>query len=302
MTVKYNVINYLIGEGFRNVFKNKKSTAASLIIMCLSMLVFGIFFIIGENINHMVENIEDAQGIRVFINADTSDEQITEMGNKITALEGVSTIKFLDKEHALNEMKETLKENPELMEAYEGEKNIFSASYLVNLSNLKLNEEIQKQILSMDNVKKISSSNQTIATLIGVGNAIRIVTGIILVILIVISIFIISNTIKLTVHARRKEISIMKYVGATNSFIRWPFIVEGIIIGVVSALITVLILGLTYNVIAGSIMQSELAKTLGLQLVTFQGMFNLIICVYLGLGIGIGMVGSSISMRKYLEV
>ena len=94
----------------------------------------------------------------------------------------------------------------------------------------------------------------------------------------------------------------MKYVGATNSFIRWPFIVEGIIIGVVSALITVLILGLTYNVIAGSIMQSELAKTLGLQLVTFQGMFNLIICVYLGLGIGIGMVGSSISMRKYLEV
>lgn len=300
--MKYNVINYLIGEGFRNVLKNKKSTAASLIIMCLSMLVFGIFFIIGENINHMVENIEDAQGIRVFINADATDDQISELENKIKALEGVSTTKFLTKEDALNEVKEMLKDNPELAKGYEGENNIFSASYVVNLSNLKLNEEIQKQILSMDNVKKITSSNQTIATLIGVSNAIRIVTGIILIILIIISIFIISNTIKLTVHARRKEISIMKYVGATNSFIRWPFIVEGIIIGVVAALITVLILGLTYNMLAGAIMQSELANTLGLQLVTFQDMFNLIICVYLGLGIGIGMIGSSISMRRYLEV
>lgn len=300
--MKYNIVSYLLGEGFRNVFKNKKSTAASLIIMCLSMLVFGIFFLIGENVNYMVENIEDAQGIRVFIKNEATQEQITELGTKIEALEGVSNIKFLDKEYALNEMKETLKDNPELMEVYEGEGNIFSASYLVNLSDLKLNEDIQKQILSMDYVKKITSSNTTISTLIGVANAIRIVTGIILVILIVISIFIISNTIKLTVHARRKEISIMKYVGATNSFIRWPFIVEGIIIGVASALVTLLILGLAYNMITGSMMQSELAHTLNLQLVSFQDMFNLIMCVYLGLGIGMGVIGSSISMRKYLEV
>jgi len=302
MTVKYNVIGYLVGEGFQNVFKNKKSTAASLIIMCLSMMIFGIFFLIGENVNYIIENIEEAQGIRVFIKSDTTDSQIRELGSKIEALEGVSNVNFLDKEYALNEMKETLKDNPELMEAYEGEDNIFSASYLVNLSDLKLNEDIQTQILSMEHVKRITSSNKTISTLIGVANAIRIVTGVILVVLIIISIFIISNTIKLTVHARRKEISIMKYVGATNSFIRWPFIVEGIIIGVASALITVLILGLTYNAITGSMLQSDLAQTLGLKLVTFKEMFNLIIIVYLGLGIGMGILGSSISMRKYLEV
>ena len=302
MTVKYNVIGYLVGEGFQNVFKNKKSTAASLIIMCLSMMIFGIFFLIGENVNYIIENIEEAQGIRVFIKSDTTDSQIRELGSKIEALEGVSNVNFLDKEYALNEMKETLKDNPELMEAYEWEDNIFSASYLVNLSDLKLNEDIQTQILSMEHVKRITSSNKTISTLIGVANAIRIVTGVILVVLIIISIFIISNTIKLTVHARRKEISIMKYVGATNSFIRWPFIVEGIIIGVASALITVLILGLTYNAITGSMLQSDLAQTLGLKLVTFKEMFNLIIIVYLGLGIGMGILGSSISMRKYLEV
>ncbi len=300
--MKYNVIGYLVGEGFQNVFKNKKSTAASLIIMCLSMMIFGIFFLIGENVNYIIENIEEAQGIRVFIKSDTTDSQIRELGSKIEALEGVSNVNFLDKEYALNEMKETLKDNPELMEAYEGEDNIFSASYLVNLSDLKLNEDIQTQILSMEHVKRITSSNKTISTLIGVANAIRIVTGVILVVLIIISIFIISNTIKLTVHARRKEISIMKYVGATNSFIRWPFIVEGIIIGVASALITVLILGLTYNAITGSMLQSDLAQTLGLKLVTFKEMFNLIIIVYLGLGIGMGILGSSISMRKYLEV
>ena len=300
--MKYNVIGYLVGEGFQNVFKNKKSTAASLIIMCLSMMIFGIFFLIGENVNYIIENIEEAQGIRVFIKSDTTDSQIRELGSKIEALEGVSNVNFLDKEYALNEMKETLKDNPELMEAYEGEDNIFSASYLVNLSDLKLNEDIQTQILSMEHVKRITSSNKTISTLIGVANAIRIVTGVILVVLIIISIFIISNTIKLTVHARRKEISIMKYIGATNSFIRWPFIVEGIIIGVASALITVLILGLTYNAITGSMLQSDLAQTLGLKLVTFKEMFNLIIIVYLGLGIGMGILGSSISMRKYLEV
>ena len=127
-------------------------------------------------------------------------------------------------------------------------------------------------------------------------------TAIILALLIIISIFIISYTIKLTVHARRREISIMKYVGATNGFIRGPFIVEGIIIGVISAIITLIILGLSYNGVMGSIGDSVLIQDIGIGLLSFSDMFFLVLAVYLGLGIGIGILGSVISMRKYLKV
>ena len=127
-------------------------------------------------------------------------------------------------------------------------------------------------------------------------------TLVILALLIIISIFIISYTIKLTVHARRKEISIMKYVGATNSFIRGPFIVEGIIIGIISAVITLVILGLAYNGIINAIGSSAILNAISISLLSFSDMFYLVLAVYLGLGIGIGILGSTISMRKYLKV
>ena len=157
-------------------------------------------------------------------------------------------------------------------------------------------------ISKFENVKKITSKDQTVTTLINLANGIKIVTGVILLLLIFISVFIIANTIKLTVHARRKEISIMKYVGATNGFIRWPFMVEGILIGIISSFITVLILGITYNSVAEKIITSLAGVRVSLNLLTFSDMFNLLIIVYLVLGIGIGTIGSAISMKKYLEV
>ena len=149
---------------------------------------------------------------------------------------------------------------------------------------------------------KITSSNDEIATLMAIGRGIRIFTFALLVILVGISLVIIANTIKLAVHARRKEISIMKYVGATNSFIRWPFIVEGIIIGIVAALIAILIIGLAYNALVPNLLESDVVKKLEITFVSFSDMFNLIIIIYLALGIGIGVVGSMMSMKKYLEV
>ena len=165
-----------------------------------------------------------------------------------------------------------------------------------------MNEQVQEQIYKLENVDDIQSENNTINKLRDLANGIQIMTIIILTLLIVISIFIISYTIKLTVHARRKEISIMKYVGATNSFIRGPFIVEGIIIGIISAIITLVILGLCYNAIINKMGTSAILQTVSIGLLSFADMFYLILTVYLILGIGIGILGSSISMRKYLKV
>jgi len=299
MIVRFNVINYLIGEGIRNLFKNKKSTMSSLMIMCATMLIFGLFFVIGENINSFVENVAEAQEIRVIIKNEATDAEIAEIERQILDIDGVRNAEFVSKEDALEYMGEMVGE--ELIEGYR-DRNIFSVAYDVTLTDLELNDEVQESILEIENVKKIVSSNQVIAQIINLAKGVKVVTAVLLILLIIISIAIISNTIKLTVHARRKEISIMKYVGATNNFIRWPFIVEGIIIGILAGLISILLVGGIYNIVAEKMSQTQFMQNIGMNLLGFNDMFTLIVIVYLVLGIGIGVIGSSISMRKYLKV
>ena len=306
--MRYNVITYLIGEGFRNVFKNKKSTSASIIIMSLTMLIFGVFFVITENINSIMKQIESEQGIEVFL-YDISEDQTKAIGDYIRNIDGVNTVEYKTKEDALNQLKSQFKDREDLLSGYD-ENNIFPASYVVTLTDLTKSDEVQQKIRAYDDgksdsekvIKNITSKDETVSTLVSLANGVKIITGVILVILILISIFIIANTIKLTVHARRKEISIMKYVGATNSFIRWPFIVEGIIIGIISGAISIIILGINYNLIAGKILESQVVSAMNINLLTFADMFGLIVLVYTILGVGIGVLGSCISMRRYLKV
>ena len=200
-------------------------------------------------------------------------------------------------------MKERFGERQDLLEGYEGENNIFTAYYVVTLTDLTKSKVVQDQISTYtDVVKKINSKDEVTSTLIRLANGIKIVTGVILVLLVIISIFIIANTIKLTVHARRKEISIMKYVGATNNFIRWPFIVEGMIIGILASIISIVIVGFAYNFVAEKLVNAEFMQLINMSLISFSDMFSSIIFVYMLLGIGIGVLGSVISMRKYLKV
>ena len=299
--MKFNTVGYLIGEGFRNTFKNKKSTFSAMLVMCISMLMFGFFFIIGENVDHIMSTVEDAQAIQVFIELDTTDSEIKTLEEQIKQINGVDkdNVEFLSREDGFDQYLERYGDKAYLLEPYE---EVIPDSYIVNFTDLTLVKEVENQINELENVKNITSANETMEKLVSITNGIRIVTALILAGLVIGAIFIISNTIKLTVYARRKEISIMKYVGATNSFIRWPFIVEGIIIGILSACISILVIGGTYKVIAANLLGSAVIQNLGITLVTFGDMFNMLIIVYLILGIGIGVLGSSISMKKYLEV
>ena len=305
--MRYNILTYHIGEGIRNLFKNKKSTVASLVIMMATMLMFGVFFIIGQNVNHIIKSIEEEQGMQVFIIEGADSKEVQEVRDMISTIDGVASATIYTKQEALDELKNKWKDNRELLDTYEGENNIFPDSVIVKLTDLEKSAEVQakiKQIKINDKeyVDDILTSTKTINALINIANGIRIVTGILLILLIAISIFIISNTIKLTVHARRKEISIMKYVGATNSFIRWPFIVEGIIIGIISALATMLIIYGGYTLIIGKIAIALSNIKVNVSLLSFSELYQLILIVYMVLGIGIGVLGSTISMRKYLEV
>lgn len=298
--MKHSIFGYLLGEGFRNVFHNKKSSGASLAIMCATMLIFGLFFMIIENLNNAVETLETQQGIQVFIQKTATDAQIEQIGEQIQAIDGVNKVTFVSKEDALNQTKEKLKDKQALIAGWD-ESNPFKASYLVTLTDLKLSSQVQDEIKKIDNIDSIQSRDETINGLVAIANGVRIVSAVILTLLVLISIFIIGNTIKLTVHARRKEISIMKYVGATDSFIRWPFVIEGIIIGIVAALLSMLVLGIAYSLITNAAANS-IISTMGIKLLSFTDMTTLLVIVYMVLGIGIGALGSSISMRKYLQV
>ncbi len=301
--MKYSIFGYLIGEGFRNFFKNKKSTAASIIIMCATMFIFGIFFLIGENINYIMEQIQSEQAMQVFIDPEATPEQEAELEQKIKSIQYVNTTEYVSKEQALNDVKSWSDDINKFLSDYTADGyNPFKASYVITLTDLTKNEEVQNEIRTFEHVADIEAGNQTVNKLVDIANGIRTATAVILVLLVLISIFIIANTIKLTVHARRKEISIMKYVGATNGFIRWPFMVEGIIIGIVSALISVVILGFTYNFIVEKLITSSMVTTLQISLLTFSDMLSMLFIVYIIMGIGIGAIGSAISMKKYLEV
>ena len=324
--MRYNGLSYSISEGFKNVFKNTKSTLISVITMICTMFLFGIFFEIGVNVNSVLEQVQMKQGMEVFIWDETTDEQKQKFEEEIKKLDGVNTVVFKNKQQALDSFKEQMKDNQGVLEGYEGENNIFPASFVVTLTDLEKTENIQDEIqrigakiategrseevdLEIEEttehdtiIKNITSNDNTITTLITIVKGARITIGVIFIILLVISITIISNTIRLTVHARRKEISIMKYVGATNSFIRWPFIVEGIIIGLIAAVITLLFVGLVYDVVVQNIEASKVLQKMGVTLLQFSEIAKTITIVYAGLGIGIGIIGSSVSMKKYLEV
>jgi cell division transport system permease protein len=298
--VKYNIIGYFLSEGFKNVLKNKKSTFSCLGVMCATMLLFGLFFTFGKNINNIVSSLEKEQGMQIFMKKEATEEDINNLKTKLTNIQGVNTITFITKEEAYNQMKKRLGENEALMEGIEP--GAFSVSYMITLTDLELNNQVYNEISSLEEVRKIQNDRDTIEKLSKIGDTIQIVTFIMFGILILISLFIISNTIKLTVHARRKEISIMKYVGATNGFIRTPFMVEGVIIGLISGIISILIVGGGYNYITNAISQSVVMQELHIKLLSFNDMFTQIILTYILLGAGIGIIGSSISMKKYLEV
>lgn len=299
--MKYNVLNYLIGEGIRSVFKNKKSSIVALMTMCATMFIFGIFFAATQNINGFVNSIKEDQIIQANIKRTATDEEVAQLKENIEKIEGVATVTLRTKEEYLASLKESMKEKAYLFEDYE-KNNIFSDAYIITFKNLEQIEEIQAQVAKLDNVNSIADANKEVSILLNVAKGVKIVTFGLLILLIVISVVIISNTIKLTVYARRREISIMKYVGATNNFIRFPFIIEGIIIGIISGALTILLVGGAYNVLMSQMMNSVTLQRMGLELVRFSDMFNLLVTVYLILGIGIGILGSTRSMKKYLEV
>ena len=305
MIVNYNILSYLIGEGFKNVLKNKKSTFAALIIMFATMITVGIGLAGAQNITSVIKQLEEDVPVIVFVKDGLSASELDEIEDYMKSIEYVNNVRFTSKADALKNAKEKLADNAELLEKYSENNHPFKASYSITLTDINKSKEVVDIINASETIKEniveIQTSDTVISGLNKADKGVKIAFFSIGALLIVVSTVIIGNTIKLTVHARRREISIMKYVGATNNFIRAPFVVEGIVIGIIATAVSILSLGGLYTLVYSKF-NSVLLSNFKFELLQFTDIFQIAIIVYIILGIGIGVFGSILSMKKYLKV
>ena len=296
--MKINRFRYFVREASKNVFSNGWMSVASVFTVLASLLVFGVFLVLTLNLKYIAQQLEGDYEIILVVEEGYTSQQLEELGEKIRAADNVKDAQISSKESRLEELKERFGENAGILDGYE-ENNPLRDWYMITLSDLSQSDETVAELEGLDGVVKIVRNQDTIDKLVSMTNYMSHISAWVMIALTLISVFIIANTIKLTVFARRKEINIMKFVGATDWFIRWPFIIEGIMIGLIGAVFSFIAVSYGYHGIIG------LLGTLDISFVRFKPyheMVLLLVGAFLGMGVVLGGVGSLISVRKYLKV
>ena len=296
--MKIRGVRYFFSEAFKNIFSNGWMTIASIFTVVASLLVLGVFLTLSINVSNMAGNLEDSYQIVVFVDEKVSDDGVKIIGSQLKNTENVADAVLTTREERLLILRDKMGENASKLDRYKDD-NPLRDMYQVTLNDLSKSEQTIDKIEKINGIAKIQRNEEAIDKLVKAANYIKTFSLWIIVALAIVSIFIISNTIKLTVYTRRKEINIMKFIGATDWFIRWPFIIEGIFIGLIGAGAAIgLILG-GYNLLIGMV------DSLGIAFITMKPLNELlgtIIGSSLGLGAVLGGIGSFISVRKHLNV
>ncbi|MBQ8379583.1 MAG: permease-like cell division protein FtsX [Clostridia bacterium] len=290
---------YLIKEGYDNLNKHGSKTVSTMLIICATMLILGIFIIILQNVNKNVETLRLEQGLQAFIEDKATDEDIAYMEDEIRLIEGVSQIEYMNKSEAYEDAKNQFKDQEYFLDGLEN-LDIFPASFIVKFTNIEEAERITAEVEKIDGIYKVKYNADTIEAVISISKVANYFLLGVGIVLLVVSIFIISNTIKLAVYSNKREIFIMRYIGATNSFIVKPFIVEGAIMGIVSALISFIVISVVYIYIYSALNSSY---ALGIfKFIPYSTIWYQILIAYVALGLFIGIFGSAVSLKKYLKV
>lgn len=291
---------YLIKEGYDNLKKHSSKTFSTMLIICATMFVLGIFVILLQNVNKNVETVRKEQGFQAFINDSKTAEDIEYIKDSIKLITGVKDIKYIDKDMAFEDAKSVFKDQQYLLEGLEKVKP-FPASLVITFNDINEAATIKTQVEQVDGITKVKYNETTIEAVITISKIANIFLLGIGSIMLVVSMFIISNTIKLAVYSNKREIYIMRYIGATNSFIRRPFIVEGAIMGLVSALISFVVISVIYVVMYARLPQ--FGTSLGIfGFLPYSQLWYQILAIFIAVGLFIGVIGSAISIRKYLKV
>lgn len=299
--MKARTWRYIVKEGFVNTYRNKLMSFASVSVIAASLIIFGIFLLIALNLTYNIRSLTQQPEMEVFCSPELKSAEVKRVEDHIKENEKIAQYKMVTKEEALEKAKKIFGENAKLLDGEDA--SFMNVSFVIKVKDVQYYEEVAEQYKSLSEVENVTAYTDEINFIKKVAYWVRIISGGLLVVLLTVSVFIISNTIKLTVFARRKEINIMKYIGATDWFIRWPFIVEGVIIGTLGAAFSFLLIGYGYSSMANKFNSEVLnVGSSAFKILTVNEVGLQLICIYLVIGILVGALGSTISMRKYLKV
>lgn len=302
--MKISTFFYTIRQGFVNLFRNKWYTLASIATMAACLLMLGIFYSIVMNFQHIVKNVEEVVSFTVFFEEGISQERIDEIGKLIENRDEVAEIRYISAEEAWADYQKEIfgDKADEFIAGYPENPLEGSMNYEVFPKDVSQQDELKTYILSIPGVREINSLDELAETLTAVNVLISYVSVGIIAVLLAVSIFLISNTITVGISIRKAEINIMKYIGATDFLVRAPFVIEGVVIGLLGALIPLYAIHEVYSAVM-DFMLSEFANLSELlDFLPVETIFEFLTPVSLGVGVGIGFLGSLITVRKHLNV
>jgi cell division transport system permease protein len=301
--MKINTFFYSIIQGLKNIFRNKMFSLASIATMAACIFMFGLFYIIIVNFNATVRSIEEGVSVTVFFDQGISDADMTAIGDKIKERAEVSECDFVSAEEAWEDYKQVYFEGrEELAEGFTENPLANSAHYQVYLNDVSMQEVLVRYIESLSGVREVKQSAQVANTLTDLNRLISYVSAGVILILLCVAVFLISNTVSVGISVRREEIAIMKLIGATDYLVRAPFVVEGVVIGLIGAAVPLGLLYFLYQRIMGYIADRFNFVGSLLTFVPVNTVFRTLIPIGLVLGVGIGFVGSKMTIRKHLKV
>ncbi len=303
--MKFRSVKYYFEEAFKGVVRNNLMSVTSMLTVASCMLILIFSFCIAVNVDYILEQLETKAGISVYVDDGCSDAQVELIHDKIMTIENVKDVKYISKEEALQTLVDRMETEQQaaFVQGLEND-NPLPRSFEISLYNAREQDETISKLetLKDDGIYKINDQRTTTNILIAINNVVRIVSVFIVFMLGLLSVVIIMNTIKLTVNNRKTDINIMKYVGATDWFIKWPFIIEGAIIGVIGAIVPAVIINVSYDGIMGIIGQNMGAISRLFEFKSSVEIFPLLFPIIIVLGTILGVLGSTLSMKKYLNV
>ena len=292
-------LTYNIKQGFTQIFRNRGMSLASIFSITAMLLILGLFFVIMVNVNMFTEAVkQDYDQIEVFLKDDTSQEEIMNIMSRMKTCDGVTEVEYRTKDEALEIMKQRWGESGYLLDTLGN--NPLPSSILITVDSLDNAGKVAEYAGSFENVEDIQYYQETVEKLTDITNFLQIAALIIMGFLVVVSVVVVSNTVKLTVFARAKEIRIMKYIGATNWFIRGPFLAEGILIGMLASIVATGLIALIYGKIV-ELIGAQVLAIVSCPLISVNYLTYNMVIIFLALGMSIGAWGSIVSMRRFLD-
>jgi len=291
----------MIKEGAVNTYKNKLMSLASICIVSASLVIFGIFFLISLNISANMKIFGEQPEVVVFCEPDMDEAQASLVGEKISDLDEVSSVRMVTRKEYFETVKEMFEGNTGLLENLD--ETFLPVKFNLMLGDYEKCDDIEESLKNIDGVWDVQYPKKVVEFIRSISYWLRFLSILLIIVLLLIATFIMENTIKLTVHAREKEISIMQYIGATDGYIRWPFIVEGVIIGFAGAIIAYAFVAYGYTIIADSFNNDILQIGIEfIRLIDIRDISFLLVLLFIMMGTLVGAMGSWMSIRKYLKV